>query len=166
MPLSAKMWEKIFVEMLGLSNMRTWKYGQEDTIRWMAKRLKKQTGVLVADEVGMGKTRVVMAAILAVLQNGGSVATVVPPGLIYQWKKEWDEFLGELIKAQTQKEDATEYTKYAPIMLRSYSALFDDDTLNFPLAQKNNGKWLLISHQFSIPTLKTNSQSFVSFRQA
>ncbi|MBT3367683.1 MAG: DEAD/DEAH box helicase family protein [Nitrospina sp.] len=157
MSLNSGEWKSVFTGMKELAGKKIWRCGQEDTIRWIAERLKKQTGVLVADEVGMGKTRVVMATILTVLQNGGSVAAVVPPGLIYQWKKEWDEFLSD-IKKSAGKEYTVDYAMYSPIMLRTYSATFEDNTLAFPLAKKNGGKWLLISHQFSIPSLNTNSR--------
>jgi len=130
-----------------------WKYGQEDSIRWVADQLgqKDRNGVIVADEVGMGKTRVVMAAILAVLQNGGGVAAVVPPGLLYQWKKEWTEFLGGLKDKKSRS--------FSPVLLRSYYSLFDYGELEFPLS-RNRGRWLLLSHQFGPPRLANNSRGY------
>jgi len=108
--------------------------------------------VLIADEVGMGKTRVVMSAIFAVLKNGGSVAAVVPPGLLLQWKKEWEQFLHSketpLVKG--------DYGRYAPILLRSYDSMFGDAHLEYPLGQ-NNYQWLLISHRFNIPHIKPDN---------
>jgi len=150
-------WGKTFEQMKELAKLKEvkdnpqkafWKCGQEYSIRWMADQLSQdnRNGVLVADEVGMGKTRVVMAAILAVLKNGGTVAAVVPPGLLYQWKKEWDDFISNL----KEKKD------YAPILLRSYHSLFDNTDLRFPLSE-NSGKWLLVSHQFGPPILQTKS---------
>lgn len=59
-------------------------HGQKATIRALAERLPKH-GVIVADEVGMGKTRVAAAVAKAVVKAGGRVAIVVPPGLGYQW---------------------------------------------------------------------------------
>ncbi len=130
-----------------------WKYGQENTIRWIASQLRipGRKGVLVADEVGMGKTRVVMAAILSVLKSGGTVAAVVPPGLLYQWEKEWDEFIKSL-------KDKQRYStiQYSPILLRSYNNLFVDNNLQYPLSE-NPEKWLLISHQFGRPILRSTS---------
>jgi len=131
-----------------LADKDVWKFGQENSIRWIADQLEQpeRKGVLVADEVGMGKTRVVMSAILSVIENGGTVATIVPPGLLYQWKKEWDDFIGSLQKN----------LEYSPILLRSYNSLFENADLNFPLSQ-NTGKWLLLSHHFGPPILKTKS---------
>lgn len=45
-------------------------------------------GVVVADEVGMGKTRVACAVADAVVRSGGRVAIAVPGGLGYQWSRE------------------------------------------------------------------------------
>jgi hypothetical protein len=45
-------------------------------------------GVVIADEVGMGKTRVASAVARAVVDSGGRVAILVPPGLGYQWTRE------------------------------------------------------------------------------
>lgn len=129
-----------------------WKFGQDDTIRWMSNRLGEQTGILIADEVGMGKTRVAMVAIRSVLEAGGSVAVVVPPGLIYQWKKEWEEFLKSIGNKEQDTKSSNE-----PIMLRSYYSLFEDNNLQFPLTQ-NAGRWLLISHQFGPPLLRNDAR--------
>lgn len=153
-------WKKAFKRMNELADLQFvkndqskqfWKYGQENSIRWIVDQLNQNNrkGVLIADEPGMGKTRVVMSAILAVLENGGSVAAVVPPGLLYQWKKEWEDFISNLDLGEN----------YSPIFLRSYYTLFENADFNFPLSD-NSGKWLLISHNFGPPPLATNSRSF------
>lgn len=154
-------WKKAFKEMNALACLEKnhrkqgpfWKYGQENSIRWIADQLAKpgRRGVLVADEVGMGKTRIVMGAILSVLESGGTVAAVVPPGLLYQWKKEWDDFLTSLSSPANKD--------YSPIILRSYNSLLEKTNLDFPLSA-NMGKWLLISHQFGPPRLAINSHSW------
>ncbi len=46
-------------------------------------------GVIVADEVGMGKTRIAVFVATAVVQSGGRSAVVIPPGLSFQWRKEF-----------------------------------------------------------------------------
>lgn len=61
--------------------------GQCASVRALAKRLPGN-GVIVADEVGMGKTRIAVAIIRAVVAAGGRVAVVVPPVLGYQWQEE------------------------------------------------------------------------------
>jgi hypothetical protein len=45
-------------------------------------------GVIIADEVGMGKTRVAVAVARAVKDAGGRVGILVPPGLQFQWRWE------------------------------------------------------------------------------
>ncbi|WP_084621479.1 DEAD/DEAH box helicase [Luteibacter yeojuensis] len=62
--------------------------GQRATLVGIAARLPDH-GVLIADEVGMGKTRVAVELAKAVIQAGGRVAVLVPPGLGYQWKDEF-----------------------------------------------------------------------------
>ena len=61
--------------------------GQQASLRALAERLPKN-GVLIADEVGMGKTRIAVEVIRAVTESGGRVAVLVPPGLGYQWQDE------------------------------------------------------------------------------
>ncbi len=61
--------------------------GQRDSLRGIAKRLT-HNGVLVADEVGMGKTRVAVSVAEAVTRAGGRVAILIPPGLGFQWSDE------------------------------------------------------------------------------
>ncbi len=61
--------------------------GQRDSLRAIAKRLPSN-GVLIADEVGMGKTRIAVALTRSVIEEGGRVAILIPPGLGYQWRQE------------------------------------------------------------------------------
>lgn len=61
--------------------------GQAASLRALAKRLP-ENGVIIADEVGMGKTRVAAVVAQAVIHAGGRVAILVPPGLGYQWNDE------------------------------------------------------------------------------
>jgi len=61
--------------------------GQRDALHAIASRVAFH-GVLVADEVGMGKTRLAVEVAKAVIQCSGRVACVIPPGLGYQWKDE------------------------------------------------------------------------------
>lgn len=64
--------------------------GQRASLARIAEHVA-QNGVLVADEVGMGKTRIAAALASAVIRAGGRVAILVPPALPYQWKAELDE---------------------------------------------------------------------------
>ena len=61
--------------------------GQKRSLAALATRLPRN-GVIVADEVGMGKTRIAVATARAVIEAGGRVAIVIPGGLGYQWQDE------------------------------------------------------------------------------
>lgn len=61
--------------------------GQKWSLRKIAQRLP-ENGLVLADEVGMGKTRIACAVANAVVASGGRVAVLVPPGLGYQWRDE------------------------------------------------------------------------------
>ena len=61
--------------------------GQEASLRCLAGRLP-QHGMIIADEVGMGKTRIAAVVARAVRDAGGRVAILIPPGLGYQWQEE------------------------------------------------------------------------------
>ena len=61
--------------------------GQRASLHAIAERLP-DNGVLIADEVGMGKTRIAVAAARSVISAGGRVAILVPPGLGHQWQRD------------------------------------------------------------------------------
>ena len=61
--------------------------GQRASLRAIASRILKN-GVVIADEVGMGKTRIAVEVARCVIESGGRVAILVPPGLGYQWQAE------------------------------------------------------------------------------
>lgn len=61
--------------------------GQRAALSAIAARIPRN-GVLIADEVGMGKTRIAVELIHSVQQCGGRVAVLIPPGLGYQWQEE------------------------------------------------------------------------------
>lgn len=65
--------------------------GQKASLRCLAGRLTDRSpnnGMIIADEVGMGKTRIAAVVARAVTEAGGRVAVLVPPGLGYQWNEE------------------------------------------------------------------------------
>ena len=62
-------------------------HGQRATLRAIADRIT-DNGLVIADEVGMGKTRIAVEVARCVKECGGRVAIVVPPGLGYQWQSE------------------------------------------------------------------------------
>ena len=61
--------------------------GQRASLLAIADRISCN-GVIIADEVGMGKTRIAAAVAKCVIGAGGRVAILVPPGLGYQWRDE------------------------------------------------------------------------------
>lgn len=81
--------------------------GQRASLRAISERIPKN-GIVIADEVGMGKTRIAVELARAVTKSGGRVAILVPPGLGYQWQV-------ELRDGQVD----------APPILRSLSAYLD-----------------------------------------
>lgn len=75
--------------------------GQQAALGAIAGRLEgghdnHHRGVIIADEVGMGKTRVAVAVARTVVDQDGRVAVAVPPGLQYQWRRELE---GDDLKA-------------------------------------------------------------------
>lgn len=61
--------------------------GQIDGLKALAASMRNH-GAVLADEVGMGKTRIAVALALAVKRSGGRVAIVVPPVVAPQWREE------------------------------------------------------------------------------
>lgn len=61
--------------------------GQRASLYGIASRVVKN-GVVIADEVGMGKTRIAVELARCVIASGGRIAILVPPGLGYQWQSE------------------------------------------------------------------------------
>lgn len=63
--------------------------GQRASVAELALRIRSgKRAALLADEVGMGKTRIAVALITAVRYAGGRAAIVLPAGLGVQWQKE------------------------------------------------------------------------------
>ena len=63
--------------------------GQRASVAQLAARIRSgQRAALLADEVGMGKTRIAVALISSVRKAGGRAAIVLPAGLGVQWQKE------------------------------------------------------------------------------
>lgn len=84
-----KGWNKVAEKLRTLADDRSIELndGQAASLRELAKRLPNN-GVIIADEVGMGKTRIAAAVARSVIAAGGRVAILVPPGLGYQWSDE------------------------------------------------------------------------------
>src|SRR5262245_7795752 len=69
---------------------------QQETARSILSDLATQPGVILADEVGLGKTYVALAVIASVVRttrsSGRPVVVMMPPGLASKWRREWDQF--------------------------------------------------------------------------
>ncbi len=61
--------------------------GQCASLLTLAERIT-DNGVIIADEVGMGKTRIATTLARCVVEAGGRVAVLIPPGLGFQWQSE------------------------------------------------------------------------------
>lgn len=65
--------------------------GQRASLHAIADRIESH-GLLIADEVGMGKTRIAAALAHCVVKCGGRVGVLIPPGLGFQWQAEFRVF--------------------------------------------------------------------------
>jgi len=68
---------------------------QERTAKDILRRLEDQPGVILADEVGMGKTFVALAVAVSIAQarpDDCPVVIMVPPSLKQKWPKDWAVF--------------------------------------------------------------------------
>lgn len=130
-------------------------YGQDRAALFIAKKLSGQAGVVLADEVGLGKTRVALLIADAVMSCGGNVAVVVPPGLLAQWENEY-----KLYKMQLRE------SPNASIKLRRFEDLFNYGSIlgkprdGFPLAVTKKNRWVLLSHCFGFHQVRTNSPAW------
>jgi len=69
---------------------------QQETARSILNDFAVQPGVILADEVGTGKTYVALAVVASVVRatrgSGRPVVVMVPSGLARKWPREWDQF--------------------------------------------------------------------------
>ncbi|MEN6549495.1 MAG: helicase-related protein [Armatimonadia bacterium] len=75
---------------------------QERTARELLRRLSSQPGVILADEVGMGKTFVALAAAVSVALNDPQhrpVVVMVPPSLKHKWPTDFKLFRQKCLPA-------------------------------------------------------------------
>ena len=130
------------------------------SLRWSARRLPRG-GFILADEVGLGKTRVACAIAQAVLDCGGRAAAIVPRGLISQWAREWNA-LGSDASGARVKTIAT-FRSFVMGMVRgegrgqhasAMGALSLDQRIAqaFPLPKKP--EFWLVSHGLAAPRVR------------
>ena len=120
--------------------------GQRASLMWMAKRLPKG-GVVLADEVGTGKTRIACAVVHAVLASGGRAAVVVPHGLMHQW-------IEESRKLRANSPAPKELTTLAEF-LREVSP--NEESWNGRSPRPGEPEWWVISHGFRAPSVSSTS---------
>ncbi|MDA2934242.1 hypothetical protein MYX82_07850 [Acidobacteria bacterium AH-259-D05] len=78
---------------------------QMRTARQILRRFDHQPGVILADEVGMGKTFVALAVAVSVIEaNRGKqpVIVMVPPGVQNKWPREWTFFSQVCLRGDTE----------------------------------------------------------------
>jgi hypothetical protein len=118
--------------------------GQRASLLWIANRIR-QDGVVLADEVGTGKTRIACAVVHAVLAAGGRAAVVVPHGLMHQWE------------AEARKLDPA---APVPRELTTVLELFQERAnrgSEWQGPRPRSPEWWLISHGFRAPAVRSNS---------
>ncbi len=76
---------------------------QERTAEEVLRRLARQPGVVLADEVGMGKTFVALAVAVSILIDrfgDGTVVIMVPSNLGDKWPRDWAVFRDKCLRGQ------------------------------------------------------------------
>ncbi len=122
--------------------------GQCASLRWIAKRLQHH-GIVLADEVGTGKTRIACAVVQAVVESGGRAAVVVPHGLMHQWVDEaW-----KLDSSGPEPKTLTTLTE----LLREQPG---EDLWNQRKPYPDHPEWWLISHRFRAPLVYVNAEDW------
>ena len=115
---------------------------QTETARAILERLREQPGVVLADEVGMGKTYVALAVVASVLlatrRGGDPVVVMVPPGLAGKWQREWQQF-----KANCVRGDALAWMDQRDRFARSPTEFFK--LLDDPRDRRARLVWLTTS---------------------
>src|SRR5687768_9194569 len=72
----------------------------------LLQRFVRQPGVILADEVGMGKTFVALAVATSILidrEDEGPVVVMTPPSLRHKWPKDWGVFRKNCLEQQLQE---------------------------------------------------------------
>lgn len=154
--MTEDLWTRVSQRLLRWSRTAAlFRCGQERSVRWIAETLKT-SGLVLADEVGLGKTRVALLVMLATLEEGGRVVAVVPPGLLAQWRRELRDVCASLAAAGEPLQD------WKPIVVRVYRELFaETEQANaYPLSDAREGRFVLISQAFGLHRAKANARTW------
>jgi len=99
---------------------------QERTAREIVDRLNNQPGLILADEVGLGKTFVALAVAASIASSTRMrrpIVVMVPPALMSKWPQEWRTFAQYCLPSDTKlRATSTTINRPAPFL-----KLFDDD---------------------------------------
>lgn len=141
-------------QQLSEETQALWRSDQDASLRWIADRLQECRGVLVADEVGLGKTRLAIALAVCVASCGGRVAFLVPPGLIAQWREdELGSFLKQFnaLPPECRPSGLEQSLSPACVELKTYRDLFlsEDGNPIFPVSRR--APFVFVSHRFGVP---------------
>lgn len=126
---------------------------QEQTAREILSRLKSQPGLILADEVGMGKTFVALAVAVSVaLENRGKrpVVVMVPSSLKDKWPADFALFcekcLPEQLRARVQGEPAERAVEFLKLLddpaERRKSVIF---LTHGAMSQNLNDPWVMLA---------------------
>lgn len=80
---------------------------QQRTAEEILHRLAQRPGLVLADEVGMGKTFVAMAVAAAIAlhrSDDGPVVAMVPPSLQEKWPQDWEVFRARCLRSDAARE--------------------------------------------------------------
>lgn len=153
----ADLWQRVAKRLRVWSNLNgLLLYGQQHSVKWIAAHLA-DNGVIIADEVGLGKTRLALLAMLATLEEGGSVVAVIPPGLIFQWEQE-----AEAVCAALDRQGVVLSQAWKSTPVRTYADLFHalSEREKYPLAAPKQGRWVLLSQTFDMYRVRGNAQAW------
>lgn len=149
---------------------------QRKTAKEILHRLTDQPGIILADEVGMGKTFVALAVACSVaLQREGEVAVVVmvPPSLRDKWPKDFEVFRQHCLRADAR--DRLRAPAYSVGNGVDLLKLLDDPperrnhvifATHGALSRGLSDKWVklaLVRHALAEPELEATRRSFPRF---
>lgn len=144
-------WQKVATNLRNLANNNTIELNdsQRASLKAVAARIP-ENGIIIADEVGMGKTRIAIAVTKAVIDAGGRVAILVPPGLGFQWSAEF---------RKSHVDGVPEILRSLDAYLYAWSHL----TAGKDQKPKDHAPWdkykaLIISHAFCNWQVKSNTK--------